>query len=377
MTFPATRRSLAALAAAVLALVLAPPARAAQTLHLSPAGATSVVHTTHTMIATLEEGGNGIVGARIIFSITGANAGLGGTCAPADCRTDANGQVHFSYVGQHPGTDTIHAFVDANSNGMQDAGEADVDCTAKWTCGCSVSTTTTTTTTTSTTTTTMPSNVQCYEIKNFQFPPIRNVDVVDCFGQSTVSLTRPTRLCAQATCANTVVRRAATPAAQHYTTYPSRDPSFRPVRDVTVRTPYGDLKLDVLQPDFLMVPSAAHAADTPPPALVPPLPDAYQCHLIRAARGTRRAPKIPNVVVTDEQGTYTVDLVEPRRLCAPADVSGGSPGAPDHGNFLLCWRGRTRANFGDARMTAKDAYGTLRVRLLRRLELCTPATRLP
>jgi hypothetical protein len=378
MTFVPVRRLGAALGAALLVLVLTPSARAAQTLHLSPAGATSVVHTTHTMIATLVDGGNAVVGARIIFSISGPNAGIGGTCVPANCHTDANGQVHFSYVGEHPGTDTVHAFVDAIPNGVQDPSEEDVDCTAKWTCGCSVSTTTTTTTST-TTTTTPPANFQCLEVKNFQFAPIRNVPIADVFGQSSVDLTRPNRLCMQATCVRNapVTRAATTVQGQHYLAYPNQDSSFAPVRNVDVSTPYGNLKIDVLQPDFVMIPSAAHAGDTTPAPLVGPLPDSFQCHRIQAARGTGRAAKINDVTVTDGFGSYVVDLIEPHRLCAPADVSDGSPGAPDHASFLLCWRSRTRTNFGDARMTTKDAYGTLHLRLIRRLEVCAPATILP
>ncbi len=52
------------------------------------------------------------VGVTITFAVTsGPNAGASGICSPnADCTTDANGQVSFTYTGDGGvGTDTISA----------------------------------------------------------------------------------------------------------------------------------------------------------------------------------------------------------------------------------------------------------------------------
>ena len=41
--------------------------------------------------------------------MTGANAGATGTCAPADCKSGADGKVAFTYTGAKDGSDTITA----------------------------------------------------------------------------------------------------------------------------------------------------------------------------------------------------------------------------------------------------------------------------
>ena len=50
-------------------------------------------------------------GVLVSFVVTGANAGATGTCVPADCKTDANGEVTFTYTGANAGDDTINASI--------------------------------------------------------------------------------------------------------------------------------------------------------------------------------------------------------------------------------------------------------------------------
>lgn len=81
---------------------------------LDPPTATNPVGTTHTVTATVSADGVAQVGVVVTFTVSGANAGATGVCVPADCRTDANGQVSFTYTGTNAGNDTITAsFVDA------------------------------------------------------------------------------------------------------------------------------------------------------------------------------------------------------------------------------------------------------------------------
>ena len=46
-----------------------------------------------------------------MFVVTGANAGATGACVPADCKTDADGKVTFTYTGTKAGDDTINAAI--------------------------------------------------------------------------------------------------------------------------------------------------------------------------------------------------------------------------------------------------------------------------
>lgn len=82
-------------------------------INLEPATATNDPGTSHTVTATLED----VLGVRqpgiaVTFSVvSGPNAGAGGTCsANANCTTDANGQVSFTYTSNgSEGTDLIQA----------------------------------------------------------------------------------------------------------------------------------------------------------------------------------------------------------------------------------------------------------------------------
>jgi Bacterial Ig-like domain (group 1) len=84
----------------------------APNLVLDPTTATNPVGTAHTVTATVTEpDGTPRAGQHVDFVVTGVNAGATGTCAPASCDTDANGQVTFTYTGITPGDDTINASI--------------------------------------------------------------------------------------------------------------------------------------------------------------------------------------------------------------------------------------------------------------------------
>lgn len=77
---------------------------------LTPPSATNPVGSPHTVTATvLDNNNNPLPGTLVNFSVTGANAGATGTCTPPSCRTDAAGQVSFTYTGTNVGNDTITA----------------------------------------------------------------------------------------------------------------------------------------------------------------------------------------------------------------------------------------------------------------------------
>ncbi|KAB7745595.1 VWA domain-containing protein [Nostocoides sp. F2B08] len=84
---------------------------------LAPATATNElgVDNEHTVTATVDGPAGMLAGWPVDFAVTGNNAGATGTCSPADCTTDANGEVTFTYeVPVAPsslGTDMIGATV--------------------------------------------------------------------------------------------------------------------------------------------------------------------------------------------------------------------------------------------------------------------------
>ena len=89
---------------------------------LNPPSATNPVGTSHTVTARLtDQLGNPLPGRSVTFQVvSGPNAGAGGTCNPASCMSDANGEVRFTYIsGGATGTDTIQACFTNNAGQQQ------------------------------------------------------------------------------------------------------------------------------------------------------------------------------------------------------------------------------------------------------------------
>jgi hypothetical protein len=89
------------------------------TLTLSPSAATNDPGDPHCVTATARDGsGNPMTGVIVRFSVTGANSASGSDT------TDPNGVAEFCYTGTNAGLDTIEAYSDADSDSVQDDGEA-------------------------------------------------------------------------------------------------------------------------------------------------------------------------------------------------------------------------------------------------------------
>jgi hypothetical protein len=88
-------------------IVVVPP-----NLALDPMTATNPVGASHIVTATVTNtDGTPRSGQQVDFLVTGVNAGASGTCVPASCASDANGQVTFTYTGTNLGDDTINASI--------------------------------------------------------------------------------------------------------------------------------------------------------------------------------------------------------------------------------------------------------------------------
>jgi hypothetical protein len=62
--------------------------------------------------------------------------------------------------------------------------------------------------------------------------------------------------------------------------------------------------------------------------------DQFQCY----DAATRGAAPVHDVTLLDRFGSTTVDLVEPKRVCNPADLNGDDPSAPTHEEHLVAYR---------------------------------------
>jgi hypothetical protein len=89
----------------------------APNLDLNPQQATNPVGSQHTLTAKVtNDNGSPRSGVTVEFVVTGANAGAAGACVPANCKSDANGQVRFTYTGRNQGQDTINATITINGS---------------------------------------------------------------------------------------------------------------------------------------------------------------------------------------------------------------------------------------------------------------------
>jgi hypothetical protein len=236
------------------------------------------------------------------------------------------------------------------------------------------STTSTIVTTTTLTTTTLLNHYQCYEIRR---APAQGstVTIQDQFGTTTgVRLDRPEKLCAPTN------KQNEDPGAQNDPAHLKawRDKHNRPkVPNQQIVNQFGTLRLDVSRPSFLFVPAAKSTTATAPPALTPPTPDHFQCYKVRRSRGGPKFTRVSGVTGVDQFGPYTVDLIKPRWLCAPASKNGEDPTAPTHPEHLLCYKARDQTDFDQRTVTTTDQFGSQSNLLIRRIELCVPSQKNP
>lgn len=93
-------------------------------ISISPLTSTNPVGTDHTVIANVHDksGAPPVAGQHVDFTVTGQNAGATGTCAPVDCKSDASGNVSFTYHDTNGGgDDTIKASFTDGAGSLQTA----------------------------------------------------------------------------------------------------------------------------------------------------------------------------------------------------------------------------------------------------------------
>ena len=209
---------------------------------------------------------------------------------------------------------------------------------------------------------------QCYESHR---PPLnrKNVSVDDQFGASTVVVKRAKRLCAPAN--KNDEDPDAVDAEGHLTAYTIKQtsPHFDGVPDITVVNQFGTTAVDLYRPERLLVPTSKSL--TSPPGPLTEALDHFKCYRVRGARFRRKG-----VTVETQFGPATVDIKQPRHLCAPADKNDEDPGAETHALHLMCYQVRARPQQPRGVFTLNqfgpDAYDIFGLR-----ELCVPSFKNP
>ena len=210
----------------------------------------------------------------------------------------------------------------------------------------------------------------CYGVRAAKNAPNVGITLADKFGTTTIGVGDPRRVCAPADVAGS--DRAAP-------THPDRLSGYRVLRKrqrvplpkhQLITNRFGTVRVQIIRPDLLLVPSAQSVTDPPAPATGSV--DRFQCYHV--AHGKTRAE---SVTIVDALGERTVDVKRPRHLCLPVDADGTTPGADQHTAVLACYDARlaptSRPFTSPARLFVTDQFGDRTFKRLQPAELCVPS----
>ncbi len=208
---------------------------------------------------------------------------------------------------------------------------------------------------------------QCYEAHGDAIEQ-RSLSLRDQFGASTANLVRVHRIC------NPASKNGEKPSApqqtDHLVGYTIRQttPKFKVIRNVEVVNQFGTINVDVVRPEYLLVPSAKSRTQVPPP----PVPgfDHYKCYRVKGAPFRRTG-----VTIDDQFGSIVVDVKRPRRLCVPVNKNG--EGIFKSAEHLMCYQVRLAKSsppFTPAgQLFIRNQFGIDILNGFRPTELCVPS----
>ena len=132
--------------------------------------------------------------------------------------------------------------------------------------------------------------------------------------------------------------------------------------------------VDVTKRDRLIVPSTKSFSGPPAPP-TPPFIDHFECYKVKLTPGQPKLGHILVSTVTDQIGTFSLELTRPIRLCAPVNKNNESPGAETHPDHLFCYK--TKAVGLNLNPFLADQFGTRQWELIHRREFCVPSLKNP
>jgi hypothetical protein len=221
----------------------------------------------------------------------------------------------------------------------------------------------------------------CYKAKITPTTPlfstVNGVTLLDQFENATASLSKPRYICPPA---NDNGGGVVDPNI-HLVSYKIRQsPAHARVTNLLITNQLGDLHLDALRPDFVLVPTAKDLLAFPPP---PPnsshLVDHFKCYKVRVTSGTPRFATHVTVTMTDQFDSLPrlMSLKKPKHLCNPVDENGQLiKNPPVH---LVCYsatpaRGE-RKHVRRQGLYIANEFGQLRLDTLKEGEFCIPSTK--
>ena len=182
----------------------------------------------------------------------------------------------------------------------------------------------------------------CYKAKNSSGQPkfvAQSVHLVDAFEDQTFLVRKMKHLCPPADKhdGNGVVD-----AATHLESYQIKSITGTHQRrfNLLIQNQLGDLRVDTVRPDLLLVPTAKDLLSPPGPPSTSSAVDHYKCYKIKVTSGTPRFPKGTTVQESDQFRTQAaLSLRKPKHLCVPVDKN--DEGVNNPSTHLLCYTAKS------------------------------------
>jgi hypothetical protein len=218
----------------------------------------------------------------------------------------------------------------------------------------------------------------CYKTKpasgSPRFARISDLQLADQLEDTTADVVRPQALC---TPADKNDEGTVDPVI-HLAAYRIRQATAHVRRtNVLVANQLGDVRVDTVKPDLLLVPSnKSLGGPASPPIPGTYLVDHYKCYKVRVTPGTPRFAR-REVTVADQftSPPKRVLLRKPRHLCIPVDKQG--EGVQNPAAHLLCYLAKpVRGEQRHVRQIGVDLanqLGTLQSDTVKERELCIPS----
>jgi hypothetical protein len=153
--------------------------------------------------------------------------------------------------------------------------------------------------------------------------------------------------------------------------YQLKEASFARISGRQVTNQFGSVTLDIRQPRSLLVPSS-FSDSGPPSSPGTEFLSHFSCYDVRVTNGTARFQPRRVSVKTDFED---VDVLvrRPTQLCVPASKNGETPGAPGFPESLLCYQTKVQAGAFSLPAFFSNQFGQQTSTLKQRRQFCVPS----
>jgi hypothetical protein len=218
----------------------------------------------------------------------------------------------------------------------------------------------------------------CYRSGSVNPPNVFGVQLADQFESLTMTVEKPKLLC---TPADKNGEGTVNEDVHLRTRRTMPGPPFVRRNNILVRNQLGDIRVDLIKRDVLMIPSLK---SSPGGAFLgPPTPgevDHYKCYKARVTKGTPKLPLGLQVTFTDQFTSVPkiLDVKKVRSLCAPVNKNG--EGISEPLPHLLCYR--VKAALGQpphvpqVDLGVSNQFGDERVKTKKENQICIPSQKI-